>query len=350
MALPIAPPIAPMLAKLQEEIPTGEGWLYEPKWDGFRALVWRDGSSIEILSRDGRDLVRYFPELPAVFLEKLPRRCVVDGEVILAGSSGLDFDGLQMRIHPARSRVEMLASKTPASFIAFDLLAVATRDLMQRPFSERRAKLEDGLGEEARFTKNGNAEITALKGQTKVLLTPQTGNVDAARSWFKEFEAVGLDGLIAKRAEGPYVPGKRVMVKIKHQRTADCVVGGYRLSKAGDGIGSLLLGVYDDGGELQYVGHTSSFKAPERRALLKQLRALEGGPSFGAGRAPGGPSRWAGMRDSSWVSVKPELVCEVSFDYMQGHRFRHAATFIRWRTDKKPKECRFDQFSRPPRR
>ncbi|MFN2526070.1 MAG: ATP-dependent DNA ligase [Actinomycetota bacterium] len=350
MALPLNPPLAPMLAKLQEEIPAGDGWLYEPKWDGFRAIVFRDDESITIVSRDGRDLVRYFPELPPVLLEKLPRRCVVDGEIILAGPDGLDFDALQQRIHPAQSRVEMLAAKTPTSFIAFDLLALAGRNLMESAFQIRRAKLEEGLGKKAMFTKNGNKEITGLRGKTKILLTPQTADLDEARSWFAEFESVGLDGLIAKRAEGPYVPGKRVMVKIKHQRTADCVVGGYRLSKTGDGIGSLLLGVYDETGILQYIGHTSSFKAAERRELLKQLRRLEGGRSFGAGRAPGGPSRWTGTRDSSWVPIKPELVCEVSFDYLQGDRFRHAATFIRWRTDKKPSECRFDQLTRPPHR
>lgn len=339
-----------MLAKLQEEIPTEEGWLYEPKWDGFRAIVFRDGNSIQIASRDGRDLERYFPELAPAFLQRLPRRCVLDGEVILVGPGGLAFDALQQRIHPARSRIERLARETPTSFIAFDLLALATRNLMTKPFHTRRMKLAEALGEEATFGAGGSKAIVALRGKTEVLLTPQTADPAEARGWFSEFESVGLDGLIAKRADGPYVPGKRVMVKIKHRRTADCVVGGYRLSKTGDGIGSLLLGVYDDAGVLQYLGHTSSFKAAERRELLKQLRRLEGGRSFGLGRAPGGPSRWTGTRDSSWVPVKPELVCEVSFDYLQGDRFRHAATFLRWRTDKKPSDCRFDQLARPPLR
>jgi ATP-dependent DNA ligase len=324
-----------MLAKLEPELPRGDGWLYEPKWDGFRAIVFRDGKDVEIQSRDTRPFNRYFPELPPVFLESLPKQCVVDGEIVLAGPDGLDFGSLQMRLHPAESRVRMLAEQIPTSFVAFDLLAIRSRDLRDVPFSKRRAELEKILPE--------GAGVKA--GSTQVLLTPQTDDVDEAERWFDTFGPLGLDGVIAKRSAIKYVPGERVMVKVKKIKTADCVVGGYRLSKAGDGIGSLLLGLYDDDdGVLHFVGHTSSFKAQERRDLLKELQPLvKPNAAFGDGRTPGGPSRWTAGRELPWVELKPKLVVEVAYDKMQGERFRHATRLLRWRDDKKPRECTFDQ-------
>ena len=330
------PPLEPMLAKLRDDIPAGEGWLYEPKWDGFRALVFRDGPELHIASRDGKDLERYFPELVPALAGALPGRAVIDGEVVITGEAGLDFDALLQRIHPAVSRITKLAAETPGSFVAFDALALGDEDLTDRPFGERRPLLEAALGD--------GGSVPPSERATRVLVSPQTEDPDVARDWFTTFESLGLDGLIAKRAEDPYTPGRRTMAKIKHRRTADCVVGGYRLSKAGDGIGSLLLGLYDDAGTLHYVGHTSSFKAAERRRLLGELRRLEGEGGFGTGRTPGGPSRWTGARgDETWVPLRPELVCEVSFDHMQGDRFRHAARFLRWRDDKPPRACTIDQ-------
>jgi ATP-dependent DNA ligase len=326
--LPFQPPLAPMLAKLQREIPQGDEWLYEPKWDGFRAIVFFDGDEVYIGSRDERPLNRYFPELVELFLEKLPRRCIVDGEIVVREEKGLSFDSLQLRIHPAASRVKMLAEQLPASFIAFDLLADEDDDLRGSPFVERRSRLEKLLHE--------------VDG-TRIALTPQTDSVDEAEGWLDSYEEAGFEGVVAKKEDTAYKPGARPMVKVKVQRTADCVVGGYRLSKSGDGVGSLLLGLYNDDGALQYVGHTSSFKAKERRDLLEQLRQIEGEGGFGGGRTPGGPSRWAGSREQSWVPLRPELVCEVSFDRFEGDRFRHAATFLRWRTDKRPEECVTDQ-------
>jgi ATP-dependent DNA ligase len=335
-----------MLAKLQEEIPSGEGWLYEPKWDGFRAIVFKDGKDMTIVSRDNKPLERYFPELPAAIAAVTPPRCVIDGEVVLCDDRGLDFDGLQQRIHPAASRVNMLAEKTPASFVAFDLLAEGSRDLRDIPLARRRAELEKALSKAiampAKPQKKG--VIGSLTPAPKVALTPQTDDSDEATRWFEVLEGVGLDGVIAKKDDLLYVPGRRVMIKIKHKRTADCVVAGYRLSKTGDGVGSLLLGLYDDSGTLHYVGHTSSFKAKERVELLEMIKPLEGGTSFGKGRSPGGQSRWTGAQEKTWVPLRPQLVCEVSFDFMQGDRFRHAATFIRWRDDKKPQDCGFDQL------
>jgi ATP-dependent DNA ligase len=329
------PPVAPMLAKLQAEIPVGEGWLYEPKWDGFRAVVFRDGDEIYIGSRDKRPFLRYFPELEEPFRTALPDRCVVDGEIVIATREGLHFDALLMRIHPAESRVRLLASDTPATYVAFDLLAEDDEDLSGAPTAERRARLERMLP---------TADTDRTPPALDVLSTPQTKDIDEARDWFEGLEALGLDGLIARRADSPYSPGKRTMVKLKHKRTADCVVGGYRPGKDGTGIGSLLLGLYDSDDSLHYIGHTSSFKAAARRELLQELRPLEdpeGG--FGPSRMPGGPSRWTGGKDTSWVALRPVLVCEVSYDYMQGHRFRHAATFVRWRDDKSPQECTIDQ-------
>lgn len=344
MTLPFEGPIAPMLARLQDDIPVGDGWMYEPKWDGFRALVFKDGTETTIFSRDLRPFNRYFPELIAAFAEALPKTCVVDGEIVIPGTSSLDFDSMLLRIHPAESRVRMLAEQTPSSFVAFDLLAHASTDLRDKPLSARRARLDKILGDRS-ITPNASrtAVMKALKPAPKIVLSPCTDDPKVAKRWFEVYEGAGLDGVVAKKADIRYVPGKREMVKVKHKRTADCVVGGYRLSKTGDGVGSLLLGLYDDAGSLHYVGHTSAFKTAERKALLKELRELEGGVSFEGGRTPGGPSRWTGARNISWVSLGPELVCEVTFDHLQGPRFRHAAGFVRWRPEKKPSECTFDQ-------
>lgn len=331
--LPIAPPLAPMLAKLQEDIPRGEGWLYEPKWDGFRAIVFRDGESLRIDSRNGQTLDRYFPEVVEQLKLALPDRAVIDGEIVVAGERGLEFDVLSQRIHPAASRIKRLSEETPASFIAFDMLAAGDDDLRARPTDERRARL-----------------IAELRATPSVAITPQTTDADEAAEWFTRYEGAGLDGVIAKPASQRYVEGQRLWVKIKHRRTCDCVVGGYRTTINGEGVASLLLGLHGDDGVLHLVGHTSSFNAAERVALLEKLRPHEGGESFGHGRTPGGPSRWTqGKRDESWVAVEPVLVCEVSFDYMQGERFRHAARFHRWRTDKDPGECTFDQLVPPVR-
>jgi ATP-dependent DNA ligase len=292
---------------------------------------------LQVVSRDHRPLHRYFPELPGPLAAALPERCVVDGEIVVAGAEGLHFDGLLQRIHPARSRIELLAQQTPATYVAFDLLALGDRDLTGSPLHERRSALEGLLGPAA------SPDEPARPG-TQVLLTPQTPDPEEAKLWMSSLEGIGLDGAVAKRRDGPYVFGERVMVKVKLQRTADCVVGGYRLSKAGDGVGSLLLGLYDDGGTLQYVGHTSSFKAGERRSLLAELRPLETAESFGSGRAPGAPSRWTRQRDVSWVPLEPRLVCEVAFDRFMGERFRHATRFLRWRPDRDPRSCTLDQL------
>ena len=344
MSLPFEPPLKPMLAKLQSEMPEGEGWLYEPKWDGFRALVFRDGPSTVVISRDGRPFERYFPELLPALEDALPGSCVVDGEIVVAGEDSLEFDAMLLRIHPAESRVRMLAEQSPASFVAFDLLAEGDADLRDEPLTRRRSALEERLGDSAIPPQATKTEVMKyLRPAPRVVLTPHTSDVSDAKRWFDAYEGAGLDGVIAKREDVLYLPGQRAMVKIKHKRTADCVVGGYRLSKTGDGIGSLLLGLYDGSGSLHYVGHTSSFKAAERRSLLQELKPLEGGTSFAGGRTPGGPSRWASAKDVSWVPLAPELVCEVSFDHMQGGRFRHAATFMRWRPEKQPRECTMDQ-------
>ena len=347
MSLPFGPPLPPMLAKLQEEIPTGDGWLYEPKWDGFRAIVFRDADGAQIVSRDNKSLNRYFPELEPVLMESLPEDTVVDGEVVFSDDRGLDFDSLQLRIHPAASRVKMLSEQIPASFVAFDLLACKGKDLRAEPLSTRCPELHKALRHSDAIDAGATKEdvIAALHPGPRVTLTPNTDDPELCARWFDEWEAIGLDGIIAKRLELPYAPKERVMVKVKHRRTADCVVGGYRLNKTGDGIGSLLLGLYENG-VLHYVGHTSSFKAKEKRELLAQLKRFEGGASFGGGRSPGGPSRWSQGKESDWVPLKPVLVCEVSYDFLQGERFRHASTFVRWRDDKKPEDCLFDQLPR----
>ena len=338
MTLPINPPVKPMLAKVQEGIPRGDGWIYEPKWDGFRTIVFRDGSEAKLRSRNDRPMNRYFPEVEELALAALPERCVVDGEIILPSPTGLEFDVLQLRLHPAASRVRKLARETPASLVVFDILAHEDRDLREEPLRERLRALTGLLGS----SRPEAAREPATQPGPRLHLTPCTEDADVAAEWFDDLEKVGLDGIIAKRLELPYAPGERVMVKIKHRRTADCVVGGYRPHKHG-GVGALLLGLYDDGA-LRYVGHTSSFSASERRELLELLEPLRNEGTFGGEWGPGGPSRWSQGRDTEWVSVEPKLVCEVSYDYVQsGHRFRHAATFIRWRDDKRPDECLFDQ-------
>jgi ATP-dependent DNA ligase len=331
-----------MLAKLASELPKGDGWLFEPKWDGFRAVVFRDGDRVYTQSRDLKALDRYFPELAPALRESLPARCVVDGEIVIAGPRGLDFEALLLRIHPAASRVAMLARESPAELVAFDLLAEGDRDLRGAPFAERRAALERALG-----------------GASPPLhVTPATRDLAVARDWFARFEGAGLDGVIAKPIAGIYQPGKRAMVKIKHQRTAECVVAGFRWHKAGKGrlIGSLLLGLYDDAGVLHHVGVTSSFTMQKRAELAHELaplrdHALDAHPwrewasAMAEGtRMPGGQSRWSAGKDLSWEPLRIERVCEVKYDHLQGNRFRHAATFLRWRPDKPPSDCRYDQL------
>jgi len=343
---PIAPPIEPMLAKLAAELPAGDGWLFEPKWDGFRALVFRDGDRIYTQSRDLRPLDRYFPELAPMFRSALPKRCVVDGEIVIASPGGLDFDALQLRLHPAASRVQKLAAETPASFVAFDLLAVDDRDLRGRPQAERRRALEQALRR-------------ATEG---IHLTPCSRDRKTARDWFHRFEGAGLDGVVAKHESTTYQPGKRAMIKVKHVRTADCVVAGFRWHKHGQGtlVGSLLLGLYDDAGALHHVGVTSAFSMDMRRRLAQELaplrkRALDAHPwrewaNVGEGdvRMPGGQSRWSAGKDLSWEPLRIERVCEVKYDHLQRDRFRHATTFVRWRPDKRPADCRYDQLEVTP--
>jgi ATP-dependent DNA ligase len=319
-----------MLARAAPEIPREGSWRYEPKWDGFRAIVFRDGDKVHVASRNALALERYFPELLDPLRAALPDRCIVDGEVVIATDHGLDFDALQLRIHPAASRVKMLSEQTPASVVLFDLLAQGADDLRERPLDERRRGL-----------------MEAIASSPSVGVTPQTVDADEAGQWFMRYEGAGLDGVVAKDPAGTYRPGERRWIKVKHLRTVDCVVGGFRIAKTGDGIGSLLLGLYDTDGALHHVGHTSSFDAAERRAILQQLQPLVGGESFGQGRTPGGPSRWSRSADSVWTSVAPEIVCEVSFDHLQGGRFRHASRFLRWRPDKAPRSCDFEQLSPP---
>jgi ATP-dependent DNA ligase len=338
----VAPPIEPMLAKLADELPTGP-FLYEPKWDGFRAIVFRRGSEVFIQSRDLRPLDRYFPELHDIFRDGLPDRSVIDGEIVIATSRGLDFDALQLRLHPAASRVAKLAKETPAAFVAFDALAVDGRDLRTAPQVERRARLERSLAAVA----------------PPIHLTPMTRDRAVASEWLARFEGAGRDGVIVKPEEGLYEPGKRAMIKVKHARTADCVVAGFRWHKAGRGelIGSLRLGLYDDRGALHHVGVTSSFTMGIRRQLAEELAPLRtnaldahpwrewaGHTGSDMTRMPGGQSRWSAGKDLSWEPLRVERVCEVKYDHMQGQRFRHGAVFQRWRPDKPPAECRYDQL------
>ncbi len=338
---------APMLAKLQPKMPTGDGWTYEPKWDGFRTVVAVDeGSSATLSSRDGRPLGRYFPELIGTLEASGGGPFVADGEIVRVAEGAMDFDELQLRLHPAESRVRKLAGEIPATLVVFDLLRRGGDDLAGRPLLERR----DRLGELASDLGWGEApgELASMPRAPAVLVAPWTDDITSARAWFDDEDGLGQDGVLAKRDDQPYLPGERGWVKVKHRRTLDVVIGGYRLSKTGDGIGALLLGLYDDAGTLHYVGHTSSFKAAERRALLGELKQLEGGASFEGGRAPGGPSRWTAGKNLEWVTIEPVLVAEVTIDRMQYGRFRHAATFVRWRDDRDPASVRFEQLGVEP--
>ena len=324
----------PMLSAPSESgIPKGERWEYEPKWDGFRTLVYRDGDEVALISRGSRPMTRYFPEVLPAFQALGPSKLVLDGELIVVGKGGLDFGALQQRIHPADSRVRMLSAATPAWFVAFDLLAEGDQDLRALPLGERRKRLEK-----------------LLKGaKPPIYLTPYTRDAKTAEKWFEQFEGAGLDGVIAKSWDGAYVPGKRNWVKIKHQRTADCVVIGWRKSNDGQSLGSLLLGLYDRKGTMHYVGHTSSFSAAERKELIAKLKPLTTETpkewSETDGRMPGGQSRWSRGKEAEWVTVRPELVAEVAYDKLEaGQRFRHATRFLRWRTDKPPRKCGFDQI------
>ena len=335
-----------MLAKLAEDLPAGGEFLFEPKWDGFRAIVFRGGpDEAFIQSRDLRPLDRYFPELHEELARQLPDGCVVDGEIVIAADKGLDFDALQLRLHPAASRVAKLAKETPASFVGFDLLAVDGRDIRHEPQARRRERLEDVL-----------ARVKAF-----IHLTPVTRDRAIAAEWLSRFEGAGLDGVIAKPVDLAYEPGKRAMIKVKHARTADCVVAGFRWHKSGrDRVGSLLLGLYDDRGRLQHVGVTSSFTMDKRKQLAEELvplrqDALKDHPwrewadaAAESTRMPGGYSRWSAGKDLSWEPLRTERVCEVKYDHLQGDRFRHATTFLRWRPDKRPSDCRYDQLETTP--
>ena len=350
MRLPVMPPVKPMLAKAVPEIPAAaEGeLLFEPKWDGFRCIVFRDGDEVELGSRNEKPLTRYFPELIEPLLASLPDRCVVDGEVVVASEDGLDFDALQQRIHPAESRVNRLAAETPARFVAFDLLALDDRSLLEVPFHERRAELERVLG----------------AVEAPVHLTPSTSDRSIAQDWFVRFEGAGLDGVIAKPSEGTYVPDKRVQFKIKHQRTADCVVAGYRTHKDGEGVGSLLLGLYDEEGRLHHMGVASSFSAARRKELVAEVEpyraadlsdhpwgewaTAEAHASDSHGRMPGGQSRWNAKKDLSFTPLRPERVAEVAYERVDSGRFRHSARLLRWRPDRDPDSCTFDQLEVVP--
>ena len=339
MQLPVMPPVSPMLAKLSRQMPEGDGLLYEPKCDGFRCIVFRDGGDVELGSRNEKPLTRYFPELVESLLANVPERCVIDGEIVIAGPSGLDFDALLQRIHPADSRVKLLASTTPSAFVAFDLLALGDDDLRGEPFGTRRPALERALAD----------------AKPPVYLTPVTSDTDVARDWFERFEGAGLDGVVAKPVELTYREGQRVMLKVKHERTADCVVGGFRQHKDGGGVGSLLLGLYGEDGALNHVGVASGFAVARRKSLVDDLAPyrvedLEGHPwrammsDAETTRKPGAPSRWNANKDLSWQAVRPDLVCEVGYDHLQGDRFRHATSFRRWRPDRLPASCTYAQL------
>jgi ATP-dependent DNA ligase len=349
--LPVMPPVEPMLATAVPEIPTAEGMIYEPKWDGFRCVVFRDGDEVELASRGGKTLTRYFPEVVEQARRQLPARCAIDGELVLIrrepdGQPRLDFELLQQRIHPAASRVSMLAETTPSSFVAFDVLALDDESLMDQPYTDRRDRL-----------------VSALAGVTPpVYLTPTTDDPATARRWFEIFEGAGLDGLIAKPAGIPYAPGKRLMYKVKHARTADCVVAGFRWHKSGPVVGSLLLGLYDESGTLHHVGVSASFSVARRRELLDELAPYRGGAVDGhpwrdwatatseaQTRMPGAISRWSAGKNLEWEPLRPELVVEVGYEAMEGDRFRHPVRFVRWRTDREARSCGYDQLERPLR-
>ncbi len=336
------PPVAPMLSKSVKEIP--DVGHVEPKWDGFRTIVFKDGDEIELGSRNERPMTRYFPELVEALRENLPERCVVDGEIILAIDGRLDFEALQQRIHPADSRVRMLAERTPASFVGFDLLAIGDEDLMGRPFVERRTRLEEALA----------------AASDPVFLTPATADLAEARDWFVRFEGAGLDGVVAKPLDGTYQPDKRTMFKVKHERTADCVVAGFRWHKTGGIIGSLLLGLYGEDGRLHHVGVAASFPMARRKSLVAELEPyVADDPSqhpwgewadqeaHASTRMPGAVSRWSAGKNLSFVPLRPELVVEVAYEKMEGDRFRHTAQFRRWRTDRTPESCTYEQLESP---
>ena len=344
------PPLKPMLAKAVPEMPgnaTG-ALLFEPKWDGFRCIVFRDGDEIVLGSRNEKPLDRYFPELIVALKASLPERCVVDGEIVIATPDGLDFDALQQRIHPAASRVNRLAEETPSSFVAFDLLAIDDRSLLAEPFGDRRALLEQALA----------------KTKPPIYLTPSTADAEIAQDWFVRFEGAGLDGVIAKPAGDPYVPDKRVQFKVKHQRTADCVVAGFRWHKDGEGVGSLLLGLFDEEGKLHHMGVASSFSVARRRELVEELKpygtvelgdhpwgewaAAQAHESGEHGRLPGGQSRWNATKDLSFVPLRPELVAEVAYEKVESGRFRHSARLLHWRQDRDPASCTFEQLEVTP--
>jgi ATP-dependent DNA ligase len=338
-----------MLAKLADALPEGERWSFEPKWDGFRALVFRDGDSVHVQSRELRPLERYFPDLLEPLADNLPPRCVLDGEIVIVGEDGLDFDALQLRLHPAASRVDKLARAQPCSFVAFDILALGDDDLRGVAQVDRRAALERALAH----------------AKPPIHVSPSTRDRALAQTWFEQFEGAGLDGVIAKPLAGTYQPDVRAMIKVKHVRTADCVVAGFRWHKNGPGthVGSLLLGLYDDDDVLQHVGITSSFTMARRKALVDELAPLREGaandhPWIAAERAhmhdnegrrrPGSQSRWSQGKDLSWEPLRIERVVEVKYDHLQGNRFRHATTFQRWRPDKQPASCRYDQLEVTP--
>lgn len=342
MDLPVMPPVAPMLAKSVKEIP--DVGHVEPKWDGFRTIVFRDGDEVELGSRNEKPMTRYFPELVEALRRELPERCVVDGEIVLVRDGRLDFEALQQRIHPAASRVKLLAGETPASFVAFDLLALGDEDLTGTAFGERRRRLEAALAE----------------ASDPVFVTPATADLDVARDWFERFEGAGLDGVVAKPLDGTYQPDKRAMFKIKHERTADCVVAGFRWHKSGDVVGSLLLGLYGDDGRLHHVGVVAAFSMARRAELVGELEPLvETDPSrhpwgewadqaaHEQTRMPGAVSRWSGGKNLSFVPLRPELVVEVAYDHMEGDRFRHTAQFRRWRPDRDPESCGYGQLEVP---
>ncbi|GAA2659820.1 ATP-dependent DNA ligase [Streptomyces vastus] len=345
MDLPVMPPVKPMLAKPVAAIPPGMH--YEAKWDGFRAIVFRDGDEVEFGSRTGKSLTRYFPELVEAVRERVPERCVLDGEIVIAREGRLDFDALTERIHPAESRVRLLAERTPASFVAFDLLALDEESLVDVSLGDRRALLERAL-----------AEVTA-----PVHVAPATTDIEVAQRWFEQYEGAGLDGVIAKPLTLRYRQDERLMFKVKHERTADVVVAGYRLHKSGPVVGSLLLGLYDTQGALQHVGVSAAFSMKRREELVGELEPLrmesaEGHPwaawaeeaAHETARLPGAPSRWSGKKDLSWVPLRPERVCEVAYDHMEnGQRFRHTARFRRWRPDRTPESCTYAQLEEPVR-
>jgi len=346
MDLPVMPPVAPMLAKAVPTIP--DVGHVEPKWDGFRTIVFRDGDEVVLGSRNEKPMTRYFPELVESIRASTPPRCVLDGEIVVVAGDRLDFDALQQRIHPAESRVRLLAGQTPASFVAFDVLALGDDDLMTTRFGDRRARLVDALG-------------AAIVGTDPLVhLTPATDDLALAQEWFTQFEGAGLDGVVAKPVDGTYQPDKRTMFKVKHARTADCVVAGFRWHKSGDVLGSLLLGLWTDDGRLQHVGVAASFPMATRKALVEQLAPLRtddlahhpwGGwadpAAHAGGRLPGAVSRWNAKKDLSFVPLRPELVVEVGYDHMEGDRFRHTAQLKRWRPDRDPASCTYAQLEEP---